>query len=415
MSHNPLGRAYVIADMLRDTFDTAIIGPIFPDLGSGIWPPLRARSRVLLASFEGCDFPDYLNRVCTLLDQYSPDIVIVCKPRMPSLIIGLLFKIFKRSKLLLDIDDFEMSFFPNALPTDRAGPLGLSSFEPPKAISPHGELWTRSSQALVGHASAITVSNEALREVFGGTVVRHAKSELEFFPDPAVRAAARRQLGLGSRETAIMFFGTLHPHKGVDRLIALLSEMPSLSHVLVVVGTIKDAELRHKLMSLTRPRVKFLPDQPWDQISRIAQAADVVPLLQDESSPVSKYQFPAKMSEALAFGTPVLVTDVAPIRPFTAMSELITVNNNEDISRALHYARPLEQLPWSERNARQALFQAEFSYAANAPRLLKALDYAEQSSDEMGRDRLRNDITLLFECLGKGTLLEKMASKFGNV
>lgn len=410
MTHNPLGRAYILADMLKDAYDTTVIGPEFPDLGAGLWPPLQTQAQVEFVTFEGAPLPQYLDIAIEIVGRYDPDVVIVCKPRLPSLLVGLLFALVKNSTVLVDIDDLELSFFAERSSLDLADALKLATTNPEQSRSPHGEIWTRVSQVLMGHAAGYTVSNEALRDRFGGTIVRHARSEIEFTPDRAVRAQARRDLGLGTRETVIMFFGTVRPHKGIERLIRVLDERRDGRHILVIVGTIKDAGLRQQLKSLDRPRIKLLPDQAWDTMTRMVQAADVIPLLQDEVSPISAYQFPAKLSEALAFGIPAIVTDVVPMQMFARSQSILLVKGDNALHDALDSVFPLEDCDRREHRARRELFMADFSYAANLPRLEDAITNAKRRQGSLDRHALRQDIHSLFTHYGRSSLLDGLQS-----
>ena len=57
LAHNPLGRAYLLADVLRHEYDVELIGAIFPDFGNDIWKPLRDCSRVKIKHVPGTYFP----------------------------------------------------------------------------------------------------------------------------------------------------------------------------------------------------------------------------------------------------------------------------------------------------------------------------------------------------------------------
>lgn len=406
MTHNPLGRAYIIADMLKGSYETSVLGPAFPDLGQGLWPPLRTQDDVDLVTFEGADLPNYLNIISDVLSEHKPDVVIVCKPRLPSLLLGLLFGLVGNATVLVDIDDFELSFFAERSPLDLADALTLAKSNPDQSMSPHGEIWTRYAEVLMRHASGYLVSNEALKDRYGGTIVRHARSEIEFAPDPSVRAQARRELGLGTRDTVIMFFGTVRPHKGIERLIKALGERLDSRHILVVVGTIKDAGLRQNLKAAAKPRIKLLPDQSWDTMRRMVQAADVIPLLQDETSPISMYQFPAKLSEALAFGIPAIVTDVLPMRAFAHSDAITIVKDDAALQDALDIVVPLDQRPPGHQASRE-LFLTEFSYTANEPRLTEAISKAERGKKSLDREALRQDIERLFSYYDRSSLLRE--------
>ena len=62
LAHNPLGRAYLLADVLRHEYDVELIGAIFPDFGNDIWKPLRDCSRVKIKHVPGALFPKTISK-----------------------------------------------------------------------------------------------------------------------------------------------------------------------------------------------------------------------------------------------------------------------------------------------------------------------------------------------------------------
>ena len=167
LAHNPLGRAYLIADVLRNDYDVEIIGSTFPDFGSDIWAPLRDCSRVAIKSVLGGHFPAHFRTMQALAEHIDGDLLFVSKPRLPSLELAILAKIRRDRPIILDIDDSELHFF------DNQEPLSLEELRANRAALdvdiPYGEAWTRYSESLIPHVDKITVSNEELRKRYGGT------------------------------------------------------------------------------------------------------------------------------------------------------------------------------------------------------------------------------------------------------
>ena len=111
VGHNPLGRSYMLAEVIdRVVRHTVVAGFQFPRYGKGVWEPLR-NSRLPVIRIPGQAFPDFIDTVNHISSVVRPDIVIVCKPRLPSLQLGLRIKEQTGCPLILDIDDHELSFF----------------------------------------------------------------------------------------------------------------------------------------------------------------------------------------------------------------------------------------------------------------------------------------------------------------
>ena len=122
--------------------------------------------------------------------------MVVVKPRLPGLLLGAYLKFQKASEcpIVLDIDDFELSFFKDETAAqleelEAAGPA-------PMIQPPFEELATRACEGIIGHFPARIVSNVALRNRYGGHIVRHARDEAAFHPDRFDKTAARADMGI---------------------------------------------------------------------------------------------------------------------------------------------------------------------------------------------------------------------------
>ena len=110
VGHNPLGRAYCLAEMLTRRFDVEIWGAQFERYGDRIWAPLR-RPDVPIHSFDGRALPEHLDTMEAVAERIDADAIWVSKPRFPSLGLGVLVKQLRNRPMILDVDDHELSFF----------------------------------------------------------------------------------------------------------------------------------------------------------------------------------------------------------------------------------------------------------------------------------------------------------------
>lgn len=68
-----------------------------------------------------------------------------------------------------------------------------------------------------------------------------------------------------------------------------------------------------RFLKFKNVRVRFFKPISFFEVPEVTYMADVYCILQDTDSLVSKYQIPAKMSDALAMGVPIMITDVPAI------------------------------------------------------------------------------------------------------
>ena len=221
LGHNPAGRAYVLYQLLKTNWQVDLIGPMWSRYGNSIWAPLE-NSDLNIKSFLCNDISEFVPKAEALVSSQPYDIVYVCKPRLPSLYIGALIKEACNCPLILDVDDFELSFFKNE---EYASADDLKAEIHEALHQPFEELATRYAQSLISSADAITVSNSALRKRFGGHIVRHARDEDEFVNSTSRRESARSRLGISADDFALIFIGTPRPHKGVLQVAQALDSL----------------------------------------------------------------------------------------------------------------------------------------------------------------------------------------------
>ena len=369
MGHNPVGRGYLLADMARRDFEVEYAGPGFAQFGDGLWPPIRNLTDIPTSIFPGGEFPDFLRNALEMVGRHDPDVVYVSKPRLPSLLIGILFRLLKGSALLVDVDDHELSFFKEQTPLTLDEALAAASADPAGTKMPFSEVWTRLGETLVSHADAVTVSNAALQRRFGGIFVRHGRDEKKFRLDPIVRARVRDEFGLTADDVAIIFIGTPRPHKGIFRIAEALERIDDDRLVFVVIGTITDARIRAAFAKYKKARIRFFGNQPWERLHELIQMADQVAILQDPASPIAQYQIPAKLTDALSIGLPAIVTRVPPLEDIIAAGAVTVVDDDAGLDRVLRNAVRHEELDPAEIARVRRAFLSEFSFSVNAARI----------------------------------------------
>lgn len=372
LGHNPAGRAIVLYDLLERDWNVELIGPLWKRFGGSVWKPILNGQRKVRAF------------ACERMEQFWPaalamaasshyDLVVVCKPRLPSLVLGALIKERSGCPLVLDVDDFELSFFKN----ETTASLDDLAAALPQALSePYEELATRACDGLIRDADAVIVSNAALRRRFGGHMVRHARDEDTFRTELFDRGAERRRMGIAEEDFAIIFVGTPRPHKGIFTVAETLAAMPDKRFVLHVVAD-ADARTRKEFERFPNARVVLHPGCDFDLLPNHIVAADAVVLLQDPTHPISQYQIPAKISDATAFGLPVLTTDVPPLRDLAhqgLLTQIAPVELAVELTRLMKERQDGGAL--RGRSEVRAMFEAELGFRINRERLDLAIQKA---------------------------------------
>lgn len=375
MGHNPVGRAFLLADMLARDHDVELIGPSFDRYGTEVWEPIR-QSSIPHRAFPASSMADFVGQAIAFVAETQPDIVFACKARLPSMLLGLLIKHRTGCPVILDVDDHELSFFA------RRDPLTLAAFRDqqaalPQLDQPYGESWTRLCETLVSSFDGLIVSNPVLQDRFGGMIVRHARDERLFRADPAVRARVREEFGYTDQDRVILFLGTPRAHKGIFRIVDALERRDDRRLVLCVIGSSRDRQFDARLAAHGQARVDRFPDQPWARLPALINMADGVCLLQDPASPIAQYQVPAKLSDALATGVPVAATDIGPFRDIPAPQVIARIGGDADLDAFLEkVAAGAFEAGHGER-LRQ-YFLGELSYAVNQARLGALADAARR-------------------------------------
>lgn len=359
VGHNPLGRAYMIAQALSPRFEVVLLGPQFDRYGQDIWAPVK-HGPIEVISFRGTNYPEFAFKLEKIAGRLDCDVIIACKPRMPSLHLGLLAKRALNRPLILDIDDYELSFVQNQSVISLSG-IESSTNEILK--EPYSDIWTRFAENLVPYVDDILVSNEALRDKFGGILVPHARDERIYDPALYDRSQQRANLGLCQKDKLVLFAGTARAHKGVVEIAAAIAGTNNPHYKLGILGTVRDAGLKGKISQAGEGHVIFIPDQPFSELPRFLSAADLVCLPQNLSSTISQYQLPAKLIDAISMGIPVLATPTVPIQRFIDQG-FVTPLHNEALKDAIQTSLTDIVNLRAEQQARRKKFIEEYSYSS---------------------------------------------------
>jgi glycosyltransferase involved in cell wall biosynthesis len=359
LGHNPAGRVDTLARLYQSLAEVEIIGCRFPNWGRELWAPIR-QTPIPVHSFLVEDERRFIAQALELVLAHPYDLVHLSKPRLPNILIGLLYKWLWQAAVLVDVDDEELAF------VGADAPLKLDQDFASSLDSLIGQTGTRLGVGLTTAFDGVTVANAALQSRYGGTIVRHARDERVFQPSVERRRRARDSLGIAPEQSVVIFLGTPRPHKGLLEIGQALADLGRPEALLLIIGAFPSSlrGLQEALRDLPGLNVRFLDDQPFERIPDLLAAGDMAVLMQDPGSLAACLQTPAKLSDALAMGLTVLAEPTPGLAEFVECGAVTAVSRAQ-LAPALRQA--LEEAGVKRRQVPVAhpAFVTWLSYAAN--------------------------------------------------
>jgi glycosyltransferase involved in cell wall biosynthesis len=304
-------RVYLLAQVLQKlNYDVTVFGFLF---GERLYPPPPVNLTVKWV--HGHQYPQFLNSVWQLLKQIDGDIIYAVKPRPSSFGLALLKRLQTGKPLILDIDDWEMSWFGGDSwkyrPTPRQIWRDLTKADK-KLRTPDAWMYLQQIEKLVNKADAITVNTTFLHKRYGGIYLPNGKDTDLFNPDQFDANLSRQKYGL-SEYRVLMFPGTARPHKGVEDILIALDQLNQPDLRLVVVGgrEIKDGYLETLINRWPQWLIR-LPQNPIEKMPEIVSAAHIV-IVPQRNNPTANAQFPIKLTDGMAMAKPIISTRVGDI------------------------------------------------------------------------------------------------------
>ncbi|MEG4285820.1 glycosyltransferase family 4 protein [Microcoleus sp. A006_D1] len=303
-------RAFLLAQVLIElNYDVEVIGFLFGKELYAIPPrgiPLRA--------IPGRNYPGFLLDAQKVLKNIDGDIIYAVKPKPTSFGLSLLKKLDTRRPLILDIDDWELSWFGGDewkySPSFKQ--LYRDIFKQNGQLrKPDHPLYVKWMESLVSRADAVTVDTEFLKQRFGGVYLPNGKDTEMFDPAKYNPELSRQRYGL-SGYRVLMFPGAPRPHKGVEDVLMALEQLNEPDLKLAIVGGSPYDDYDDKLVKQWGRWIVKLPKFPVETMPEVVAAAHVVVVPQRETL-TAVAQFPLKLTDGMAMAKPVLSTRVGDI------------------------------------------------------------------------------------------------------
>lgn len=303
-------RAFLLAQVLLHLgYGVEVVGFLY---GQGLYaiPP----AEISVRSIPGVPYPGFFRAVGQLVSQIRGDAIYAIKPKPSSFGVALGQRWRTGKPLLLDMDDWEMSWHggddwryrvsPRQLYRDLVKPGG-------QLRQPDHPLYVRWLERFVPQADALTVDTSFLQRRFGGVYVANGKDTDRFNPDHFDPVASRRQYGLEGYRV-LMFPGAPRPHKGVEDVLQALDQLNQPDLRLVIVGGSPYDDYDRDLQHRWGRWIVTLPRSPIEAMPEIVAAAHVVVVPQRDTL-TAQAQFPLKLTDGMAMAKPVLSTMVGDI------------------------------------------------------------------------------------------------------
>lgn len=328
-------RAFLLAQILKSlNYKVEVAGFIYEKELYAI-PP----SGIDIISLAGANYPNFLASAQKLLNQIDGDIIYACKPKPRSFGVSLLHKFLKRRPLLLDIDDWELSWYS---PADLKYHPSLKQlyrdiFKTNGALRfPDHPLYVQWMEKWVSKADAVTIDTQFLQDSFGGVYVPNGKDTNMFDPNKYNPHVSKERYNLTGYRV-LMFPGATRPYKGVEDVLMALDKLNESDLRLAIVGGSPYDNYDNQLIEKWGRWIIKLPRSPVETMPEILAAADVV-VVPQRNNMTAVAQFPLKLTDGMAMGKPILSTKVGDIPSILDdTGYLVDPNSPEQIAEQIQF------------------------------------------------------------------------------
>ncbi len=303
-------RAFLLAQVLIElNYEVEVVGFQF---GKELYaiPP----KNIPVFAIPGKNYPGFLMDAQKVLQKIDGDIIYAVKPKPTSFGLSLLKKLDTRRPVILDIDDWELSWFGGDEWKYRPSfkQLYRDIFKQNGELrKPDHPLYIQWMESLISRADAVTIDTEFLKQRFGGVYLPNGKDTEMFDPAKYNPELSRQRYGL-SGYRILMFPGAPRPHKGVEDVLMALEQLNEPDLKLAIVGGSPYDDYDDRLMQRWGRWIVKLPRFPVETMPEVVAAAHIVVVPQRETL-TAVAQFPLKLTDGMAMAKPVLSTRVGDI------------------------------------------------------------------------------------------------------
>ncbi|MCB8759762.1 glycosyltransferase family 4 protein [Planktothrix agardhii] len=259
-------------------------------------------------------YPQFLKSAQELLQQINGDIIYAYKLKPTSLGVSLLKRTQTHRPVILDIDDWELSWYGGEQYQYKPSlkQLGRDILKSDGSLrQPDYPLYLKWIERLVSQANCVTLHTEFLKQRFGGIYLPNGKDTTLFDPQRYDPEASRLRYGLKGYRI-LMFPGAPRPYKGLEDILIALEQLNQDDIKLVIVGGSPYDEYDDQLIQRWGKWIIQLPKTPAIMMPEVVAAAHVV-VVPQRDVPAAQAQFPLKLTDGMAMAKPILATKVGDI------------------------------------------------------------------------------------------------------
>jgi glycosyltransferase involved in cell wall biosynthesis len=292
-----------------------------------------------VCAIPGTNYPEFLIGAKKILKKIDGDIIYAVKPKPTSFGLSLLKQLGTQRRVILDIDDWELSWYGGDEWKYRPSFKQLYRDILKKngqLREPNHPLYVKWMESLVNRANAVTIDTEFLKQRFGGIYLPNGKDTEMFDPAKYNPELSRQRYGL-SGYRILMFPGAPRPHKGVEDVLMALEQLNEPDLKLAIVGGSPYDDYDDRLMQQWGRWIIKLPRFPVETMPEIVAAAHVVVVPQRKTI-AAVAQFPLKLTDGMAMAKPVLSTRVGDIPAILGgTGYLVDPNSPAQISQKIQW------------------------------------------------------------------------------
>lgn len=355
-------RAFLLSQVLLQlNYDVEVVGFQFGPEQYAIAP-----QNIPIKTIPGQNYPQFIASASQLFSQIKGEIIYAIKPKPTSFGLSLLKHWATRRPLLLDMDDWELSWYGGDdwyyRPSFKQFYRDL--FKPNGQLKqPDHPLYVKWMEQWVSKANALTVDTQFLQNRFGGIYLPNGKDTNLFNPQNYDPEMSRQRYGLQGYRI-LMFPGAPRPHKGVEDILIALDQLNEPDLKLVIVGGSPYDDYDDILRRQWGHWIIQLPKCPVEIMPEVVAAAHIV-VVPQRSSLTAASQFPLKLTDGMAMAKPILSTKVGDIPEILGDTGYL-VEPNSPHQLAQQIQRIFEDLPAANLRGIQARTKCVQYYSLEA-------------------------------------------------